>query len=64
MTYDLALDEPRKQDDVYSFGNVHVLVDKSSQVYMEENLTIDYDESIGAYRLKSPERVIPGVFYV
>lgn len=64
MVYDLALDEPRKEDEIYSYGNVHVLVDKSSEVYLEDNLTIDYDEAIGAYRLKSPERIIPGVFQV
>ncbi|MFC4769263.1 iron-sulfur cluster biosynthesis family protein [Effusibacillus consociatus] len=64
MTYDLALDEPRQGDEVYSCGNVHVVVDKGSRVYFEDHLTIDYDDGLGAYKLKSPERMIPGVFQV
>jgi uncharacterized protein YqkB len=64
MTYDLALDEPRKGDDIYTFGSVHILADSASKVYFDEELTIDYDETIGAYKLKSPERIIPGEFQV
>lgn len=64
MTYDLALDEPRQNDEVYDFGNVHVVVDHGSSIYLDEKMRIDYDEEMGAYKLKSPERIIPGYLFL
>lgn len=64
MTYDLALDEPRPNDDIYSYDDVHIIVDKDSARYMEEEITVDYDEAVGAYKLKSPERILTGYYHV
>jgi uncharacterized protein YqkB len=64
MTYDLVLDEPRPDDDIFDYGPIHVVVDRASQIYMDDTVTIDYDEKKGGYVLKSPSQIIPGVFFL
>jgi hypothetical protein len=31
---------------------------------MEEEITVDYEEAVGAYKLKSPERILTGYYHV
>lgn len=49
---------------MYSYGHVHVVVDRGSEIYLDARMGIDYDEEMGAYKLKSPERIIPGYLFL
>jgi Fe-S cluster assembly iron-binding protein IscA len=64
MSHDLVLDEPRPDDDLFDFGPIHVVVDRGSQLYLDDTVTIDYHEEKGGYELKSPGQIIPGVFFL
>jgi Fe-S cluster assembly iron-binding protein IscA len=58
----LVLDEPREDDEVFEFGDVQVVVDRSSYFFVDEPLRIDYDAREEVFRLRADTHVIPDQF--
>ncbi|MGZ4106300.1 MAG: iron-sulfur cluster biosynthesis family protein [Tumebacillaceae bacterium] len=58
----MVLDEPRSDDEVFEFGEVQVVVDRSSYFFVDEPLRIDFDEEEQVFRLRANTHVIPDKF--
>lgn len=53
----LALDESRKNDTVIEIEHLKVYIDRFTQRYLDENLTLDFDATQG-FKLFSPNEII------
>ncbi|WP_430487401.1 iron-sulfur cluster biosynthesis family protein [Priestia flexa] len=45
-------------DDVVSTNGGDILVEKTKQVFMDDNMTIDYSDAAGTFMLKSPSQIL------
>lgn len=62
MKFDLVLDVPRPNDLLVSYGDVQIVVDPASTVYLDEGMKVEYLESKKKYKILSPNQVLPQLY--
>jgi uncharacterized protein YqkB len=53
----LALDDPRKNDTVVETDGFTFYIDRFTQRYVDDNLTLDYDPAYG-FKLSNPDEIL------